>query len=96
MSRTYGEPVDVWVRDGKPARFGWRGTLYTVLRVLDHWVISREWWSQQNPDLETPADREFWRVEASPGRTIRAGTYELRHDTSTGDWMLARVWDLTE
>jgi hypothetical protein len=96
VSRTYGEPVDVWVRDGKPARFGWRGTLYTVLRVLDHWVISREWWSQQNPDLETPADREFWRVEASPGRTIRAGTYELRHDTSTGEWMLARVWDLTE
>jgi hypothetical protein len=73
----------------------WRGRLYTVLGVLDHWVISREWWKQQNPDLGTPAEREFWRVEASPGRSARTGTYELRHDLATGQWILARVWDLT-
>jgi hypothetical protein len=89
----------------------WRGRLYTVLGVLDHWVISREWWKQQNPDLDTPAEREFWRIEASPGpsagtargrsakvspgRSARAGTYELRHDLATGQWILARVWDLT-
>jgi hypothetical protein len=74
-----------------------------VLGVLDHWVISREWWKQQNPDLDTPAEREFWRIEASPGRSAeaspgrsaRAGTYELRHDLATGQWILARVWDLT-
>ena len=100
MSRTYAEPVDVGVQDGRPTRFVWRGRLYTVLGVLDHWVISREWWKQQNPDLDTPAEREFWRVEASPGRSAspggaRAGTYELRHDLATGQWMLARVWDLT-
>ena len=95
MSRTYAEPVDVGVFGGRPARFVWRGRLYTVLRVLDHWVISREWWKQQNPDLDTPAEREFWRVEASAGRSARAGTYELRHDLATGQWMLARVWDLT-
>jgi hypothetical protein len=89
----------------------WRGRLYTVLGVLDHWVISREWWKQQNPDLDTPAEREFWRIEASPGRnaeavpgpgaraapgrSARVGTYELRHDLATGLWILARVWDLT-
>jgi hypothetical protein len=105
----------------------WRGRLYTVLGVLDHWVISREWWKQQDPDLDTPAEREFWRIEASPGRSAeavrgpsaeaargrsaeaargpsaevspgrraRAGTYELRHDLATGQWILARVWDLT-
>ena len=119
MSRTYAEPVDVGVQDGRPARFVWRGRLYTVLGVLDHWVISREWWKQQNPDLDTPAEREFWRIEASPGRSAeavrgrraeavrgrsaevspgrraRAGTYELRHDLATGQWILARVWDLT-
>lgn len=135
MSRTYAEPVDVGVQDGRPARFVWRGRLYTVLGVLDHWVISREWWKQQNPDLDTPAEREFWRIEASPGlsagaarrpsagaargssagaarrpnagaargrsaevspgRPARAGTYELRHDLATGQWILARVWDLT-
>ena len=95
MSRTYAESVDVGVSGGRPARFVWRGRLYTVLGVLDHWVISREWWKQQNPDLGTPAEREFWRVEASPGRSARAGTYELRHDLATGQWILARVWDLT-
>ena len=101
MSRTYAEPVDVGVQDGRPTRFVWRGRLYTVLGVLDHWVISREWWKQQNPDLDTPAEREFWRIEASPGRSAgrrggaRAGTYELRHDLATGQWILARVWDLT-
>jgi Family of unknown function (DUF6504) len=135
VSRTYAEPVDVGVSDGRPTRFVWRGRLYTVLGVLDHWVISREWWKQQNPDLDTPAEREFWRIEAAPGRSAearpgrsaearrgrsaearrgrsaearrgrsaeaapgfsaRAGTYELRHDLATGQWILARVWDLT-
>jgi len=95
VSRTYAEPVDVGVSDGRPTRFVWRGRLYTVLGVLDHWVISREWWKQQNPDLDTPAEREFWRIEASAGRGARAATYELRHDLATGQWMLARVWDLT-
>lgn len=96
VSRTYGEPVDVCVQDGKPARFAWRGRLYTVLGVLDHWVISREWWRQQNPDLDTPAEREFWRVEASAGRNTRASAYELRRDLATEHWMLARVWDLPD
>jgi hypothetical protein len=95
VSRTYAEPVDVGVQDGRPTRFVWRGRLYTVLGVLDHWVISREWWKQQNPDLDTPAEREFWRIEVSPGRSARVGTYELRHDLATGQWILARVWDLT-
>jgi len=95
VSRTYAEPVDVGVQDGRPTRFVWRGRLYTVLGVLDHWVISREWWKQQNPDLDTPAEREFWRIEAAPGVSARAGTYELRHDLATGQWILARVWDLT-
>jgi hypothetical protein len=95
VSRTYGEPVDVWIRDGRPSKFVWRGRLYAVLDVLDHWAISREWWKQQNPDLDSPAEREFWRLEASPGRNIRAATYELRHDLATGHWILARVWDLT-
>jgi Family of unknown function (DUF6504) len=103
VSRAYAEPVDVGVQDGRPTRFVWRGRLYTVLGVLDHWVISREWWKQQNPDLDTPAERECWRIEASPGYSAeaspgysaRAGTYELRHDLATGQWILARVWDLT-
>jgi hypothetical protein len=37
-----GEPVYVWLRAGKPARFVWRGRLYTVLAVLERWATSRD------------------------------------------------------
>ncbi len=90
MSRLYGEPVEVWVRDDGPARFAWRGRLYTVLKVLDHWVVSQEWW-QQAQDAGEPSEHEFWRVEASGGHGAPPATYELRQDT--GRWLLARVWD---
>lgn len=42
MSRVYGEPVEVWVRDDRPVRFVWRGSLYTVSRVLEYWRTTRE------------------------------------------------------
>jgi len=93
VSKVYGEPVDVWIRDGRPARFVWRGRLYTVLGVLDHWVSSREWWKQQAPGPGTPSEREFWRVDASPGGGAPSAAYELRRDAATGGWLLARVWD---
>ena len=79
--------------DGRPARFIWRQRLYTVLGVLEHWVVSREWWQQRSPSPDVPPEREFWRVEASPGRDIPAAVYELRRDAASGDWLLARVWD---
>ena len=79
--------------DGKPARFIWRQRLYTVLGVLEHWVVSREWWQQRSPSPDVPPEREFWRVEASPGRDIPPAVYELRRDAASGDWLLARVWD---
>ena len=93
MSRVYGEPVNVWVADGQPARFVWRARLYTVLGVLDHWVVSREWWQQWGVPPGAPPEREFWRVTAAPGRDVPPASYELRRDAATGDWQLARVWD---
>ena len=93
MSRAYGEPVEVWDADGSPARFAWRGRLYTVIRVLDRWVISREWWQHRGAGAGDPAEHEFWRVEAAAGRGIPPATYELRQDTAAGSWLLARVWD---
>ncbi|GII79057.1 hypothetical protein Sru01_40390 [Sphaerisporangium rufum] len=88
MSRIYGDPVEVWVRDGEPARFVWRDRLYVVRRVLDHWVTSREWWKVSDTD---PGERRFWRVEATPGGD--PGTYELRFDTAAEGWLLLRAWD---
>ncbi|QFG21223.1 DUF6504 family protein [Actinomadura sp. WMMB 499] len=91
MTRVFGDPVDVSVRDGRPARFVWRGRGHTVRRVLEHWVATRDWWREQDPDGDVLGEREFWRVEASPG--AETGVYELRYDVSTQTWLLSRVWD---
>ncbi|MCO6010282.1 DUF6504 family protein [Actinoallomurus purpureus] len=90
MSRVYGDPVEVWLTDGRPSRFVWRGRLYTVLRVLDRWVTTRDWWHERHPEAPEGSEREFWRVEATPDRAV--GVYELRHDQATGTWMLSRAW----
>jgi hypothetical protein len=38
MNRAYGEPVNVRARDdGRPTRFVWRGRLYAVHAILEHW-----------------------------------------------------------
>lgn len=89
MSRLYGEPIEVWTRDGDPAQFVWRDRLYVVRQVLDHWVVAREWWKVSADD---PGERRFWRLEASPAQQV--GTYELRFDTASGGWLLLRAWDL--
>jgi hypothetical protein len=85
----YGEPVNVQARDdGRPVRFVWRGRLYTVRAILEHWIINREWW--QDPGVPEPGrpELEFWRVEASPGQGITPGICELRREAATDTWTL--------
>jgi Family of unknown function (DUF6504) len=91
MSGMYGEPVNVQARDdGRPVRFVWRGRLYTVRAILEHWVINREWWQDPQPPGSEPGqpELEFWRVEAAPGQGITAGVYELRRDAAADAWTL--------
>ena len=95
MSMVYGEPVNVQARDdGRPVRFVWRGRLYTVCAISEHWVINREWW--QDPPLAPMGSEpgqpelEFWRVEASSGPGMTTSIYELRRDIATGAWTLRR------
>lgn len=38
MSRIYGEPVAVWLRDTRPTRFVWRSRLYTITAHQAHWT----------------------------------------------------------
>lgn len=85
--QVYGVPVQVWDQDGRPARFVWEGRIYVVQQVLDYWVALRS-------DFEAefrgrPRERVFWRVRAGAGAAL--GVYELRHDSATGSWLLARV-----
>jgi hypothetical protein len=44
MTRRYDDLVDVRRRDEAPAEFLWRGRLYVVRDVLDHWVETGAWW----------------------------------------------------
>jgi hypothetical protein len=93
MGRVYGEPVEVQTRaDGRPTRFVWRGRLYAVRSITGHWVVNREWWTESDPALAQP-ELEFWRVEATTGRTFLTGVYELRRDVAAGTWTLRRVVD---
>ena len=93
MGRVYGEPVEVKTReDGRPARFGWRGRLYTVISVQEYWMVNRDWWRESAPVPARP-ELQFWRVEASSGHGHPAGTYEPRRDIAADAWTLRRVAD---
>ena len=95
-----GEPVEVWLRDGRPARFVWRGRMYTVMFVLERPLVpTAEPAAESAADSATtpvgPADpaaggRECWRVEATPERAVPPTTYELCHDLTSDRWSLSR------
>lgn len=85
-----------------PTAFIWRGRLHIVQVVLDHWTQRLPWWQvsavdssavggpvldeAQFPELE----RQVWRVEASTGRLMQTGVYDLTKDDR---WRLMRVAD---
>jgi hypothetical protein len=88
-----GEPVEVWLRHGRPARFVWRGRLHTVLFVLDRRTAPAP------PPADPPesesgqeaAGLEFWVVEATAQPAVAATRYELCHDLATDRWTLSRT-----
>jgi Family of unknown function (DUF6504) len=83
-----GEPVEVWLRSDRPARFVWRGRMYTVMIVLDRQVTS----AGTPDDPATGGDGfECWRLEATPERSVPPATYELCRDLSSGRWLLSRA-----
>lgn len=111
--RRYQESIEVRARAddpgdtdamlaGTPDAFVWRGRLYVVREVLDHWQERRQWWRDalDLPGAGTDAagpeparDRRVWRVEASSGRSAGTGVYDLGSDGGPGRWLLLRVAD---
>jgi Domain of unknown function (DUF6504) len=88
MNKVHGEPVYVQARDdGRPTRFVWRGRLYTVRAIIEHWVINWEQWQQPGSEPGQP-ELEFWRVEAAPGPGMTADVYELRREAAINAWTL--------
>ena len=83
MSEARSEPVEVLLDEGRPARFIWRGRLYTVLSVIERP-------DQPAPEGPPAARWRCWRVMASPGKNVPAGAYRLCHDAAAGRWRLTR------
>ena len=84
-----------------PEQFLWRGRLYRVTEVVDHWQERHPWWraAGERPLAEVPLAREVWRVEASPGRVGSPGVYDLGVDgggpmgSAGSTWQLLRTQD---
>lgn len=109
--RRYDDPVEVrrgWVAGVEaPEQFLWRGRLWKVREVLEHWVETGPWWQSagvraaigsDEPETEGPlpgadllGERELWRVEAGPGHA--AGVFELSFDWNDGRWQLVGCAD---
>jgi hypothetical protein len=95
-----GEPVEVWLRNGRPARFVWRGRMHTVMFVLDRQVTPAATAADPDPAASGPAasgsansgagGSECWHVEATPERSVPPATYELCRDLASGRWRLSR------
>ena len=100
MVRRYEEPIEVRKGD-VPEAFVWRGRLYVVRAVLDHWQERRSWWRDAHRDggtdvLTDARERQVWRVEASAGRLAGIGVYDLGADPElrrAASWQLLRVAD---
>jgi len=105
MRANLGEPVEVWLRDGTPARFVWRGRRYTVMFVLDRHFVPAAPSVSSDPPLISPdaplvspdaepagagGGNDCWRVEATPERTLPPARYELCHDLVADRWLLSR------
>lgn len=81
---------------GEPGQFLWRGRLYRVTQVVDHWQERRAWWRTDDPavpgsDGAPLTQREVWRVEARAGRAGAHGIYDLVADGPA--WRLLRTQD---
>lgn len=104
MTRRYDDPVEVRRRDEDPAEFLWRDRFYAVREVLAHWVETSPWWGGATSGTTAldcsaldcsllAAEREVWRVEASPGRAHGSGVFDLCFDWDAGRWTLLRALD---
>lgn len=88
-----------------PQAFIWQGRLYVVRRILAHWRERRAWWREALDPVPGQAtgidvasrEHQVWRVEASAGRSLGSGVFDLVHDDvphlGESDWRLVGVSD---
>ena len=91
MTRRVGETIEVQAaaapdgegEGGQPRVFLWRGRVYRVTSVVDHWQERSAWWraTAEGVPLDVAgAPRQVWRVAAQAGRSGAEGIYDLLLD----------------
>jgi hypothetical protein len=98
MSWVRSEPVQVWLINGRPARFVWRERLYTVLSILERPAADEAGNRDDSGEHDDAGGRDgaqvnwrCWKVTASPGRNVPADVYRLCNDPAAGRWSLTRI-----
>ncbi len=103
MSGVRSEPVEVWLINGRPARFVWRERLYTVLSIIERPAVASQHADEPGAAAESGAVPESGaeaesaaeaasEAEAARGRHPSAGHgREGRH----GDRTAWRCWLVT-
>ncbi|MCE1177459.1 MAG: DUF6504 family protein [Micrococcales bacterium] len=92
MVRRYDDPIEVRATADAPQSFLWHGRLYVVREILAQWQERRAWWRDESGRSHAGApERRVWRVEASRGRALGSGVFELGCDASA--WTLLRAED---
>ena len=80
--RLYNEPIQTQ-GNPLPTSFHWRGRLFRIDSVVDHWVLKGRWWGQEE-------QRTYYLVYAETPDTT--GYFEVCSSTCSG-WLLVRVYD---
>ena len=97
MVRRYEEPIEVRAATGQaapgeepaPDVFVWRGRLYVVRAVLDHWKERRPWWRDALDERRVPAAVA---AVGSGSDTAAAGSGSSAGADVLGDARERRVW----
>jgi hypothetical protein len=80
------DPAEVWLVEGRPARFAWRGRQFTVLAIIERPA-------SESADGADAGARQCWRVMAAPARDVRPAAYLLCVDPATGRWQVSPAGD---
>jgi hypothetical protein len=86
MTRLWGEGVAIVVTQdahGWPVRFVWQNQAHAVQRVLQHWQVDTDWWSEQGRVF-----RDYVSLTTTDGLLC-----VVFCDLLSQGWYLAKVYD---
>ena len=79
---TPANPSQIYLINGEPAEFTFRGERFRIHSLLSSWRESGAWWNRASDGFYRPDDgaRILWLVEAAPIGTM--ATFEIERESS--------------